>query len=331
MKIVFFIRSNKGFVSIGKLYRPLISEIGKAEEVKECYMPSEKYGLTGILKNLWFTYIHRNKNGVNHITGDCHFIIFALIGCKTVLTVHDLGFYTIHKNDRNWFKRFFLYYMQVYWPIKLADKLIAISEKTRQEIIDTVPFKREILIAKHVNVDSFHYFPKILDKSNIRIMQCGTRPHKNLETTIKALKGMPYELRVVIKMTEEQKQLARDNGVVFSNVYNITDEELIHEYRNADIVCFPSIYEGFGAITLEAQATGRPVITSDREPMKSVSGGAALLLKDPTNVEEMKHAILKLINDDDFRLDLIEKGLENAKKYSLENCAKEHLEIYRSI
>ena len=331
MSITFFIRGEKGFVSIGKLFRPLISEIGKSEVAETFYMPSEKYGLTGILKNLWFTYIHRNKNGVNHITGDCHFIIFALIGCKTVLTVHDLGFYTVHKKDRNWIKRFFLYYMQVYWPIKLADKVIAISEKTRQEIIDTVPFKREILIARHVNVDSFHYSPKTLDKNNIRIMQCGTRPHKNLETTIKALKGIPCELRVVKQMTEEQKQLARDNGVAFSNVYNITDEEMIQEYRNADIVCFPSIYEGFGAITLEAQATGRPVITCDREPMKSVSGGAASLLKDPTSVEEMKQAILKLINEDDYRQDLIEKGLANAQKYSLENCAKEHLDIYRSI
>lgn len=331
MSITFFIRSEKGFVSIGKLFRPLISEIGRSEVVETVYMPSEKYGLLGVFKNLWFTFIHRNKNGINHITGDCHFIIFALIGCKTVLTVHDLGFYTVHKKDRNWFKRFFLYYMQVYWPIKLADKVIAISEKTRQEIIDTVPFKREILIARHVNVDSFHYFPKAIDKGKIQIMQCGTRPHKNLETTIKALRGIPCELRVVKQMTEEQKQLARDNGVVFSNVYNITDEEMIQEYRNADIVCFPSIYEGFGAITLEAQATGRPVITSDREPMKSVSGGAALLLKEPTNVEEMKQTILKLINDDVFRQNLIEKGLENAKKYSLENCAKEHLEIYRSI
>ena len=138
MNITFFIRSKQGAISIGKLFRPLIAEIGKTEDVETYYMPSASYGIKGIIQNLWFTYCHRNKHGINHVTGDCHFIIFALMGCKTVLTVHDLGFYTEPLIKKNRLKRLFIYYLQVYFPIKLATRVIAISEKTKQEILNGI-------------------------------------------------------------------------------------------------------------------------------------------------------------------------------------------------
>ena len=331
MKITFFIRSNKGAISIGKLFRPLIKEIGRTEQVETFYMPSENYGINGIIKNLWFTFRHRNKKGVTHITGDCHFIIFALIGCKTVLTVHDLGFYTEHLQELSWLKRKALYYLQIYYPIKLATRVIAISEKTKQEILYIIPFRREIDIAKHVSIDAFPYTPRLLNKQMVRIMQCGTSKNKNLETTIKALANTNYELRVVRKMSKSQEELAKVNNVIFSNVYNLTDEQMTKEYQDADIVVMPSLYEGFGAMVIEAQATGRPVITTDREPMSSISGGAAYLLKDPLDVGELKNAIKKIIHDDDYRNFLVNNGRVNASKYTLANCAKEHIDIYRTI
>ena len=331
MKITYFIRAKQSSISIGKHFRPLIAKIGETEEVETFYLPCANYDIKGIIRNLWFVYRHRNKKGINHVTGDCYFIIFALLGCKTVLTVHDLGFYTMHLHEMNWIKRKFLYYLQIYYPIKYATKVIAITEKTRKEIEDLVPFSREIVIAKHISVDAFPFTPKYLNTANVVVMQCGTSPNKNLETTIKAMKGLPYELRVVRKMSEEQKQLATNLGIMYSNVYNISDEQQTKEYQNADIVCFPSLYEGFGAIIIEAQATGRPVITTDREPMRSVSGGAAYLMKDPQDVAEMRSAIMKIIKDDDYREELIARGRENASKYTLKNCAKEHLELYRSI
>ena len=162
-------------------------------------------------------------------------------------------------------------------------------------------------------------------------MQCGTSPNKNLETTIRALANTSYKLRVVREMTKEQIQLAQDRHVDYSNVWNLTDEELTKEYKDADIVVMPSLYEGFGAMVIEAQATGRPVITTDREPMRSVSGGAAYLLKNPQDVEEMRMAIDKIVNENDYRNHLIKAGRENASKYTLANCAKEHIELYKKM
>lgn len=331
MDITFFIRSNQAGVSIGKLFRPLIGEIGKTLNVRTYYMPSAKYGIKGIIQNLWFTFCHRNSTGINHITGDCYFIIYALLGCKTVLTVHDLGFYTEHLHDMNRIKRLFLYYLQIYFPIKMATKVVAISEKTKQEILRSVPYSREIEILKHVSIDAFPYTPKILDLQHVRVLQCGTDPNKNLETTIKSLIGTLCELRVVRKMTIAQEEQAQAGNVRYSNVYDLTDEEMTKEYQDADIVVMPSLYEGFGAMVIEAQATGRPVITTDIEPMRSVSGGAACFITNPLDSKEMRKAVDAIVNDADYRMKLIEAGRKNASKYSLANCAREHILLYKSI
>lgn len=331
MEITYFIRSKYSAISIGKLFRPLIAEIGKTEKTETYYMPSASYGIKGIIQNLFFTFRHRNRYGINHITGDCHFIIFALIGCKTVLTVHDLGFFTEHLHEMSWLKRKYLYYLQIYFPIKMADVVIAISEKTKEEILSIVPFKRKIDIAKHVSIDGFPFVPKPLRKEKVRVMQCGTGPNKNLETTIRALARSKYELRVIKKMTDTQRSLAEECNVIYSNVYNLTDEEMAQEYQNADIVVMPSLYEGFGVMVIEAQATGRPVITSGIEPMISVSGRAAFHMKNPLDADEMREAIEKIVADDNYRIELIQAGLDNSKKYTLANCAKEHLELYETL
>ena len=331
MDISFFIRSKQKGISIRKHFTPLIEEIGKTESVMTYYLPEAHFSIKGIVKNLLYTYKHRNKKGINHITGDCNYIIFALFGCKTVLTVHDLGFYNPKAHGVSKIKNCLLYYLQIYWPIKIADKVIAITEKTKGEILNVVPYSRNIDIARHISVDAFPYTPKELDKKNVRIFQSGTGPQKNLETTIKAVASLHLKMVIIRRMTEEQIQLAKEVGLNYDNLFDLTDEEMTREYQRADIVCMPSLYEGFGAMVIESQATGRPVITTDKEPMKSVSGGAACLLKEPKDVEALKSAILKIINDDYYRKNLIKEGLKNAEKYLLKNCALDHLSIYKSL
>jgi glycosyltransferase involved in cell wall biosynthesis len=296
-------------------------------------MPSAQYNGMGLLKNLWYTFRHRNKHGINHVTGDCNFIIFALLGCKSVLTVHDLGFYTEHLNDLSWFKRHYLYWFQIYGPIRLATRVVAITEKTKLEIEQVIPFKRRIDVVKHHSIDEFRWSPKPFNPNHIVVLQNGTGMNKNLETTIKAVAQIPNcTLRVVRKMTDEQKALANQLGVTFENVYDLTDEEVYQEYVQADIVCAPSWYEGFGAIPLEAEAVGRPVITTNREPMCSVSpNGAAYLLNDPMDVDEFVRALNRIIHDDAYRAELIQKGYANSRRFTVANCAKEHIDLYAQI
>lgn len=333
MDITYFIRSQSSAVSIGKLFRPFIAEVGKTQRVSTYYLPSARYNVKGVLENLWFTFRHRNKHGINHITGECHFIVFALLGCKTVLTIHDLGFYTEHLHEMSWLRRKYLYWLQIYWPVKLANKVFAITDKTRQEILNLVPFQREIDVPKYISIDTMKFSPKPFNPNHIVVLQNGTGMNKNLETTIKAVAQIPNcTLRVVRKMTDEQKALANQLGVTFENVYDLTDEEVYQEYVQADIVCAPSWYEGFGAIPLEAEAVGRPVITTNREPMCSVSpNGAAYLLNDPMDVDEFVRALNRIIHDDAYRAELIQKGYANSRRFTVANCAKEHIDLYAQI
>lgn len=96
-------------------------------------------------------------------------------------------------------------------------------------------------------------------------------------------------------MDESQIQLANRLNIKFENVYDLSPEEVKETYRRSDIVCFPSSYEGFGVITIEAQAIGRPVITTNKEPMKSVAGDAALYINNPKDPAQLHDAIIKLI------------------------------------
>lgn len=307
----------------------MIRKVAESNEVETYDMPYPRFNLQAIVGNLWFTFRHRDRKGINHLTGGCHYILLALLGCKTVLTVHDLGFYD-HK--MNPLKKRLLYYLQIYLPIKYATKVIAITEKTRQEINSIIPFKREILVARHHSVDQFTYAPKEMDKGHLRLLAVGTEPHKNLETVIRAAAHIPNcSLMVLKKMKPEQRQLCEELKVAFENKYNVPKEEVLQAYRDADIVCFPTSYEGFGAITVEGQRTGRPVITTDEEPMRSVAGGGAVLLKNPKDDRELLAAIRKIVDDDEFRENLVAKGYRNSLLYSLDNCVKEHLDIYQSI
>ena len=111
----------------------------------------------------------------------------------------------------------------------------------------------------------------------------GTKPNKNLDRIVKALKGIHCKLVVVGALTDEQKKLIVDTGVDLENHVNLDDAAIGRQYQAADVVMFVSTYEGFGLPILEAQAAGRPLITSRRSPMQEVAGPGSCLV-DPENV-----------------------------------------------
>jgi glycosyltransferase involved in cell wall biosynthesis len=110
----------------------------------------------------------------------------------------------------------------------------------------------------------------------------------------------------------------------------LTDEELVHAYRRCDMVVFASLYEGFGLPILEAQAMGRPVITSNFGAMKEAAGEGALLV-DPYSVEAIRDAVLRIKREPALREDLIAKGLRNAAKFSADAVALKYAQIYKNL
>ena len=321
--------------SIGRSFKPMIDVMDENETVCQYYVPYKGSLPWNMLKNIMYVHKHRTKTGINHITGDIHYCILGLLDCKSVLTIHDD--YAIIKAHRGFFDRLFKRIFWLYLPIKIASVTVFISDSTAKKVGSYVNLKKRntVVFSHHSIYKEYVYSFKVFDSECPVILQVGTTVQKNLETTMKAIArtGRKCRLRVIKKMTVEQHALAKSLHLDYSNAYDITDEQMLEEYRRADIVTFPSLYEGFGLPILEGQAVGRPVITSDRAPMNIVCGGegSALLLSDPQDVDEYARKLTQLMDDTELRQTLVRNGLKNAEKYSAENAAKRYIEIYKSI
>ena len=109
----------------------------------------------------------------------------------------------------------------------------------------------------------------------------------------------------------------------------VSDEDKFYLLANADVFLFPTFYEGFGLPILEAQSVGTPVITSDVSSMPEVADHSAVLV-DPKDVNAIAEAAHKLISDESYKNDIIQKGLENVKRFSWEKCAREVADIIKN-
>jgi glycosyltransferase involved in cell wall biosynthesis len=99
-------------------------------------------------------------------------------------------------------------------------------------------------------------------------------------------------------------------------------------YRKAEMLCFPSVFEGFGMPVLEAMTLGCPVICSNTTSLPEV-GGSAVLYFDPNNPEDIADKINSLWNNKELREQLIYKGHQQARLFSASDMAQKHLDTFR--
>lgn len=321
--ITYFNRSTKLGFSINKVFEPVRAEISKKRIIRNLYVSGSTASPFDLLKNIIFVYKHRNKSDLNHITGDIHYCILALIGCKSVLTIHDT---VLLKNSKNSFDYFVKWLLWFYLPIKLADHVVCISEKTKQEVTKIVNKKNIHVISNPVG-NEFKYEFKKFNVDNPRVLHIGTGWNKNLLSVANALCGIKCHLRIIGKLTEEQKKILESYRIDYSVAFNISDSEIYKEYLASDIVSFPSVFEGFGMPVVEGQAVGRVVLTSLIEPLLEVAGDGAHFV-DPFDLSSMRSGYDKLIKDDIYRNDLIKKGSVNVLKYSSTLIGEKYIEIY---
>ena len=276
-----------------------------------------------------FIMIHAafNQGDINHITGDIHFIALFLKKKKTILTVHDIGSVLNKTGIKHKILRYFWFTM----PFARVQYITVISEFTKQEILENFTLDPEkISVIPDCVSAKISYSEKSFNTEKPNILQIGTKANKNLENLIPALEGISCKLTIIGKLSEKQTALLKTHEIDYENRFNLPFLVLLDTYKQADIVTFISTYEGFGVPILEAQASGRPVITSNISPMKEVAGEGALLVN-PENPEEITSAFNQLITDAELRKDLIEKGLKNVKKYSAKSVADQYYSLYKSV
>jgi glycosyltransferase involved in cell wall biosynthesis len=163
------------------------------------------------------------------------------------------------------------------------------------------------------------------------------RPHKNLVAVVEALAAIPSERRpllvapgYVTPFDDELRERARAIGVsgdvLLPEWLSAADIEGL--YSLAELVVFPSLYEGFGFPVLEAMARGVPVVTSGRSSLPEVAGDAALIV-DPLDRRAIAAAIERVLADGALRERLRADGLAQAARFSWDRTAEQTIASYR--
>lgn len=312
-------------VSIERLFAEICKHLPADIRVEDAISPRLSQGVLARLQNL--RHAGRQSADVHHIIGDVNYLAFALPADQLILTIHDCA----ALNRLAGIQRRLLKYFWFSGPISRARIVTAVSEVTKQELQRW--FGQQ---ADHVRV-----VPNCVGSEFVRcvkpfpacapvVLQIGTGWNKNLVRVAEAIQQTGCKLEIVGTPSDPQLQALRSSQIEYKVLGKLTDTELLLAYQRCDVVVFASLYEGFGLPVLEGQATGRPVVTSDRSSMPEVAGEGAALV-DPECVPSIRQAILQIVKDQSFREHLIEKGLQNVRKYQPESISAKYAALYREI
>ena len=302
--------------------------------------------------DIWFIKKNLRKLAIKHFTSQTTAYILNFIKpIKTIVTCYDLiPLYYINE-EKNLLKKC----MIKFWVngLKKADRIIAISEFTKKEIIRMLDYPPEKIFIAYPGVDTSKY--KVLkrnekiakkyqfDSDFFNIVYVGNEePRMNIETIIRALailKKQNKKIRLIKGgnpnsqgrreiLIELIKKLGLEKDVIFTGY--IDEKDMPQIYNLADLSIYPISYTGFGLPPLEAMACGCPVITSNKASLPEVVGDAAIIC-DPKNHNEMAEAILKIMSNNKLKKNLIKKGLKQAKKYTWRGYAQQTLDCYKSL
>jgi glycosyltransferase involved in cell wall biosynthesis len=282
----------------------------------------------GVVKRLSDALSARLHRGdINHVLGDVHYLAWFLPRQGTILTVLDCGSLERLTGAR----RHILWFFWYWWPLRRATRVTVISEYTRRSLLEWVRYP----------ADDVHVIPPPLSAEfvaapapprgeRLRLLHIGTTPNKNLARVIEAAQGLPLTLVIIGHMSVTERALLTRLNIAFENHFDLERAQLVDQYRHADALIFASTYEGFGLPIVEAQAIGRPVITSNICSMPEAAGGAALLV-DPFDVNDIRRAIRSLIEDPTGGRELVKRGHHNAMRYAPERIAAQYAALYRTI
>ena len=247
-----------------------------------------------------------------------------------------------------------------YWPktlqyaAKNADSIITISQQSKQDISRLLHVSESKITVTPLAVDTQHFKPSTtqLAPSTPYILFVGTwDERKNIQTLIRAFEliadQIPHTLMIAGKPAHKQdnsQQYASasrySNRIEFRK--NIPYAELPALYANADIFVWPSIYEGWGFPPQEAMACGTPVIVSNGGSLPEVVGDAGIVvpfstdtlqsrLHDQNFTENLAKQMAELLNNEDKKNMLIQKGFPQATKTTWKDVAEKTVAVYTSL
>ncbi len=321
-----FRKSQDNYFSIENTFKNIISALPANIVSTETFLPYYSRGILPRIKNVLFCRT-LDKDKINHITGDVHFLGIFFSPGNTVLTVHDCVFL----NKKGFLGKFLIWLFWYYWPVRRLKYITTISEFTKTQLVSVTKVNPDKIKVIHNPIrPDFFYVEKEFNTNCPVILHVGTSQNKNLINVSKSLKGITCHLWVVGKLSRTQELQLQSDQINYSNYVNLSDTEMREAYAGCDIVMFASLYEGFGLPVIEAQVTGRVVITSRLASLPEVAGDGAFYVN-PLDVEDISKTVKEVIQNDEKRNATIKAGMLNSHRFAQDKIASEYAELYKTV
>ncbi len=268
------------------------------------------------------------------------------MGIKSVVTIHDLIFLKRPK-DYSFFDRK-IYNFKFRYACENADKIVAISECTKRDIIELYGISSgKISVVYQGCGEQFSQrhseetIQKIRAKYNLPkrfFLTVGTlEERKNLQLCVEALRHLPADIGLVAvgratkysdRVIHLASQMGVENRITFIHNCDYIDLPLL--YQCADVFCYPSRYEGFGIPIIEAISSGIPVVAKTGSCLEEAGGDGAIYV-DPDDSKALAGAIAELISNPTLRASKIAAGAKHIEQFRAEKIADKLDAIYSSL
>jgi glycosyltransferase involved in cell wall biosynthesis len=261
-------------------------------------------------------------------------------GFKTVVTIHDLIFLK-HAEQFPWIDIQF-FKLKTKYAAQYADVVIAVSEETKNDLINYYRTPAEKIIVIYPAVDSsFQSVAPVDFKTGTKYLLnvASFLPRKNQKKLIEA-----YAL--IETQIEEELWLVGAGGYLETEIKNLINQKGLEErvkilpdvkqeempgiYRNASALVYPSLFEGFGAPVSEALLSRIPVVATRGGAIREAAGQNSVFF-DPKSAEDIADKILNVLNDDQLRKRMVTEGYKHALSMTDEKWATKTMEIYRKL
>ncbi|MEJ0104616.1 MAG: glycosyltransferase family 1 protein [Bacteroidota bacterium] len=270
---------------------------------------------------------------------DPYFLKSLKKGTRLVITIHDL---TNEKlDDRSAFRKKVLKWKNQI--IERADHITTVSNNTRKDLIEYYKVDpNKVTTVYHAG----GFDPSFATKESFRekvkdkyILFVGVRTaYKNFKGFIEEVAPLlkEFDIKIVAagggRMSADELSYMAATGVSERVIAfpHISDPELYHLYRNAEVFVFPSLYEGFGVPPLEAMQCDCPSLLSNNSSLPEVGGEAALYFN-PFVRGELQKQLRNLLLDEELRKRLVNTGKEQIKRFTWDETTRNYLKVYKAL
>ncbi len=269
--------------------------------------------------------------------------------CKVIPIITDLAVFRMSETYQK--SRVLLWKQQYKYLCKRAERFIAISGFTKKEMQDIlgIPAEKIDVIPcaasdKIRMVSDEEMLSEVRRRYNLEkpfILFVGSlNPRKNLARLIQAFDKMkaetnlPHELVIAgglgwkFDEAEALRNIKAKDAI--RSIGYVDDEHKAALYSAAEVFAFPTLYEGFGIPVIEAQQCGTAVLTSSVSALPEAAGDAAEYVN-PYDTDDIAAGLIRLLTDDEYRGTIVEKGFENAKRFSWKYSADKLGKVIESI